>query len=188
MAKPHKLYYVNQPSNFDEVGDFHAKFDLPRVDTKNPPGPREVSDEVTEFRIGFLQEELNEFIRAYHKGDEAQMADALIDLVYVAMGTAHLKGYPWQELWDEVQAANMAKERAAPDGSNSARGSSWDVVKPEGWEPPQVEAILRDHGFSVIDERHYTKEEMETITEHAADPITEELELGFSMHDYGDRA
>ena len=76
--------------------------------------------------------------------DLPKIADALVDLVYVALGTAHLHGFPWAALFAEVQRANMTKERAKPDGSDSARGSSFDVVKPEGWRgPAMVEVLMR---------------------------------------------
>lgn len=127
-------------SNFSDVGDFHEKFDLHRSD-KNP-GLQETDPALLIFRAKFMQEELDEFMAGMESGDDAQMFDALIDLVYVAMGTAHLKGYPWQRGWEAVQKANMAKVRAAKDGSDSKRGSAWDVVKPEGWTPPDIEAVL----------------------------------------------
>jgi predicted HAD superfamily Cof-like phosphohydrolase len=77
------------------------------------------------------------------------MADALIDLVYVAMGTAHLLGLPWEALWNEVQIANMRKVRAAADASDSKRGSAFDVVKPPGWQPPNIKRILENYGWTV---------------------------------------
>lgn len=139
-------------SDFDDVGLFHSKFGLPFVDTpQNIAGPREVDEELMRFRIKFMREELQEFEDAYATGDEAGMFDALLDLVYVAMGTAHLRGYPWKSGWDEVQRANMTKERAAPDGSNSKRGSSWDVVKPDGWTPPRIDEVLAMFGFRPSD-------------------------------------
>jgi predicted HAD superfamily Cof-like phosphohydrolase len=132
-------------TNFDDVGDFHAKFGLDSV-TRNGSGPREVPDDLLEFRIGFLKEELREFEEACALGDEPGKADALIDLAYVVFGTAQLLGYPWQELWEEVQAANMRKERAER-ADQSMRGSTWDVVKPHDWTPPEIEGILKHHGW-----------------------------------------
>lgn len=134
-------------SNFEDVGDFHRKFGLHTSD--EAPGPQPENFELLEFRIKFMDEELNEFIASIENGDEAGAFDALLDLVYVAMGTAHLRGYPWQEGWDAVQAANMAKVRAQADGSDSKRGSSFDVVKPAGWYPPNIEAVLTRHGFEL---------------------------------------
>lgn len=42
----------------------------------------------------------------------------------------------WAACWGHVHQKNMEKVRADESGSNSVRKSSWDVVKPEGWTPP----------------------------------------------------
>ena len=130
-------------SNFDDVGAFHQKFGLPNSNEGIERRPLDY--ETYEFRRDFLLEEVREFIEAFETDDQAGMADALIDLVYVAMGTAHLMGLPWQVLWNEVQRANMTKQRASEDGSDSKRGNSLDVVKPPGWTPPDIEGILERH-------------------------------------------
>lgn len=128
-------------SNFDDVVEFHHKFNL---------NPNDVTPEqyqqLLDFRKRFLEEELDEFIKGLEEEDDAQMFDALLDLVYVAMGTAYLLGYPWEDGWDAVQAANMAKVRA-DSASNSKRGSAWDVVKPDGWTAPDIGKVLRNVGF-----------------------------------------
>lgn len=136
-------------NNFSDVGDFHEKFGLRSSDRGSVLPPNMLDGELYDFRRDFMQEELDEFVDAWQVDDLAKMADALVDLVYVAMGTAHLMGLPWQELWDEVQRANMSKERAAADGSNSVRKSSFDVVKPAGWTPPDIEGILTQHGYTL---------------------------------------
>lgn len=129
-------------TNFTDVGEFHRKFNLP-VSTEGEV--RELPPELLSFRLKFLKEELREFELAMPtwttEADHAQMFDALIDLVYVAMGTAHLLGYPWERGWELVQAANMKKIRAKK-ASESKRDSSWDVVKPPGWQPPDIEDLI----------------------------------------------
>lgn len=136
-------------NNFNDVGTFHQKFDLDNV-TYQGVGPRHgVDNDLLEFRRKFMQEELDEFTAAMERGDDVEMFDALLDLAYVVFGTAHLLGYPWQTGWDEVQRSNMEKERAAADGSNSKRLSAFDVVKPEGWTPPNLKGILKSFGFDV---------------------------------------
>jgi predicted HAD superfamily Cof-like phosphohydrolase len=135
------------PSNFGDVGKFHARFNLPHVNTYEQIGERPIDPDLMDFRVRFMEEELNEFKEGLAEGDHAKMFDALIDLTYVAMGTAHMQGYPWQQGWDRVQAANMAKVRAQSDGSDSKRGSSFDVVKPKGWTPPDIKGLLRLFGW-----------------------------------------
>lgn len=128
-------------SNFDDVGDFHERFGLDNV-TWHDPGERDVPVDLMAFRIKFLTEELVELQDAWVANSRVDMFDALLDLVYVAMGTAHLMGLPWQAGWDEVQRANMTKVRAASDGTDSKRSSGWDVIKPPGWTPPDLESVL----------------------------------------------
>lgn len=152
-------------TNFDDVGDFHNKFKLDNV-THNGAGPREVSEELIRFRANFMQEELHEFRNGAAIMDHEKMFDALLDLAYVVFGTAQLLGYPWQAGWDEVQRANMAKERCLldhvfvqrdgvnqcmkcnqPKEHHSLRGSEFDVIKPAGWTSPALSPILEASGF-----------------------------------------
>jgi predicted HAD superfamily Cof-like phosphohydrolase len=127
-------------SDFDSVGEFHRKFGL-RVCGDGPP--LIVDDDTFLFRYQFLHEELHELLQAHRDRDLSAVADALVDLVYVAHGTAHMYGLPFDEVFKEVQRANMTKERAVGSGDGrSKRGSALDVVKPEGWTPPDVEGVL----------------------------------------------
>ena len=93
-------------------------------------------------RIAFLQEELDELKAAAETNDIALQADALVDLVYVAKGTAVMMGLPWVSLWDDVQRANMAKIKGL-----THRGTAFDVAKPPGWVPPKTLEILTDFGY-----------------------------------------
>lgn len=115
---------------------FHLKFALLK---RSNPGF--VGNELSWFRIQFMQEELDEFIDAYQSGDLAAAADALVDLVYVVLGTAYLMGIPFNLCWNEVHKANMLKVRAKRE-SESKRGSTYDVIKPEGWVAPDLNKIL----------------------------------------------
>ena len=125
-------------SMVEDIAAFHQRFRLP-----GPSAPELLPTEhLFEFRKGFMHEELAEFEEAHKRGDLAEAADALIDLVYVAMGTAYMMGLPWDELWNDVQRANMTKVRAEAAG-DSKRGSTFDVVKPPGWVPPQSAKIIK---------------------------------------------
>ena|ERR1044071_83420 len=130
-------------SGFDDVGEFHRKFELPHLgDGRLPHLP---APDVWEFRRKFLLEELREADEAYRAGDLVKFFDALIDLNYVAYGTAHLAALPWAQGWAEVQRANLAKERAASAADvRSTRGHALDVVKPVGWTPPAIDRVLTD--------------------------------------------
>jgi len=143
--------YEGYKSNYERVGDFHEKFGLENGTHRGyfpRPWPPEA---LIQFRLGFLHEELKELERAYEAQDITGVFDALIDLVYVALGTAQVHGLPWEAGFAEVQRANMTKERAVR-AEQSARGSTFDVVKPMGWQPPDLVRVLRDYGWDVPDQ------------------------------------
>ena len=122
-----------------DIRRFHERFQL---EYDGPP--RQLEEEMSNFRIEFLMEELDEYINAADAGNLEAQFDALIDLVYVALGTAYLHGFPFQEGWDEVQRANMSKVRAARP-EQSKRSTALDVVKPAGWQGPDIAAILEKY-------------------------------------------
>ena len=132
------------PSNYADVLAFHRKFELP-----NPDHPTLLDEDTMLFRHKFMLEELREFREAMEDGNLSLAADALVDLVYVAMGTGVMMGLPWQAIWDAVQTANMMKIRAASaqhSADQTGRGHRLDVVKPPGWTHPNIQGILDQHG------------------------------------------
>lgn len=119
----------------ENVQKFHEKFDLPLGDTD----VLLTSIEAQNFRIKFIEEELEEFKEALASNDKVKAFDALLDLDFIVKGTALFAGISpeqWNRGHDAVFKANMAKIRVAKE-SESKRGSSFDVVKPEGWEGPE---------------------------------------------------
>lgn len=164
---------MDTPSNHYDVGKFHEKFGLENTAFRDMK-PKLISLELAEFRLKFLKEELREIEEGYERDDLTKIADGLVDLVYVALGTAHLHGLPWQELWNAVQRANMRKERCEinhafvantgpddvgccfpmgvdicrqPRHKHSLRGNINDVIKPPGWTPPDIIGVLTLAGW-----------------------------------------
>jgi predicted HAD superfamily Cof-like phosphohydrolase len=108
-----------------------------------------------EFRINFLQEELDEAKSAYanlvdihsktdidpvyrdklviENGDD--IVDAMIDLCVVAIGTLNALGVDAYEAWDRVHAANMTKEVGIKASRPNPLGLP-DLIKPAGWVSP----------------------------------------------------
>lgn len=121
-----------------DIIDFHKKFGLTCNAT---PGP--LGDELQAFRIKFLEEELEEYKKSVADGDLAGTFDALLDLMYVTLGTVYLHNFPLDYGWEEVQRANMSKVRAQR-ADQSKRGTAFDVVKPAGFLPPNIEKVLQE--------------------------------------------
>lgn len=141
-------------SLFQDIEDFHHKFGLEyKGKARNLPADLE------KFRTMFLGEELAEYITVNPidhrfitdavdscledtvRPPLEKQFDALIDLVYVALGTAYLQGFDFDEGWRRVHECNMKKVRALK-ASDSARGSTQDVVKPKGWTPPVLTDLV----------------------------------------------
>lgn len=112
------------------IQEFHEKFGL---EYKGPP--RYLDIDLHEFRLKFMVEELNEYVDARADLNLEKQLDALVDLMYVALGTAYLHGFDIAEAFYRVHKANMNKVRASHE-EDSTRKSMFDVVKPEGWVPP----------------------------------------------------
>jgi len=123
---------------FADMIEFNKKFGL-----EIPSELTLLDDDVRRFRVNFLKEELEETIIALETDDVEEIVDGLVDLCYVAIGTALLMGLDFPAHWDEVQKCNMAKERAT-DPSESKRDSAHDVIKPEGWVGPDHAKIIGD--------------------------------------------
>lgn len=125
-------------TNFEKVGNFRRRFGL---DTEKLP---QVPDtEQFLFRYGHIMEEMTELLQAYRAKRIADMADALADILYVVYGTAHECGIPIDAVFDEVHRANMEKVRATDESGK--RGSKFDVVKPEGWQPPDLHRVIAEY-------------------------------------------
>ena len=119
------------------VHELHEKFDFPRS-----LEPRHLEHEDMMGRFRFMLEELHEFKDALDAGDLPEMFDALLDLVYVAKGTAVQLGLPWSQGWDSIHRANMDKER-----SEHKTDRGYDLIKPEGWVAPDHTELLVQYGW-----------------------------------------
>lgn len=117
-------------SYFEDVKAFHEKFGL---DYNGPA--RHLAEAELQFRLNFIEEELTETHNALRRQDLHEVADGIVDTIWVLCGLAARMGIPLDACWQEVVRANMAKERAA-DASQSKRGSALDIIKPPGWKGP----------------------------------------------------
>jgi predicted HAD superfamily Cof-like phosphohydrolase len=93
-----------------------------------------------QFRINFLQEELDEMKTAKSAED---VVDALIDLCVVAIGTLDCFKVDSYKAWDEVLKANMNKEVGVKPERPNPLGLP-DLIKPPGWVAPSHE---NNHGI-----------------------------------------
>lgn len=88
-------------------------------------------------------EELDEYLDAEKNDDIVEIADALADMCVIILGTAAAYGIPLAAVFEEVHRSNMAK--VMPDGTVKRRGDG-KILKPGGWTPPDIAAVLRARG------------------------------------------
>lgn len=134
---------LGRDGEVEQVRELHLKFGF-----LQHRRPGHLTQQRLLERLDCMAEELLEFRQAIDQQDLEGQADALVDLVYFAKGTAAMLGLPWRDLWDDVHRANMSKERGV-----TKRGHAYDIIKPTGWQPPQTGWILYDHGYRRV---HWT--------------------------------
>jgi len=129
---------TNKTDILKDIDNFHKKYGFEKNEKIDIPN----NSELINFRTAFLMEELAEYTNAITKKDAAGALDALVDIVYIALGTAWLFNLPFEKAWNEVQKANMSKIRAKD--KTGKRGTKFDVVKPKDWKAPNIEKIIEE--------------------------------------------
>lgn len=150
----------NFPDLIGDVNAFHAKFGQEYTGK-----PRQLPDDLHEFRVKFHEEEHGEYKDEYQKLCDAiirkdrrdiitameKQLDSLVDLVWVALGTADLQfgRKAFIEAWRRVVKANMAKVLATddPGAEDSGREIQYDIRKPAGWLPPDHRDLVEDNSI-----------------------------------------
>jgi predicted HAD superfamily Cof-like phosphohydrolase len=116
---------------WEMVKDFHLKFNHPAA-----RAPQMLNGDRVDARGKWMQEELDEF---YASKNIYEQADAMIDLIYFALGTLVEMGVEPDEIFEIVHSANMAK--LWPDGKPHYKDDG-KTSKPPGWQDP--EPLLRE--------------------------------------------
>jgi len=120
-----------------DIADMHEHYG---VNSKVREFDAEKLKSFLEFRIAFLQEELDEMKTAKSADD---IVDALIDLAVVAIGTLDAFDVDAQTAWDRVHQANMAKEVGIKASRPNVLGLP-DLIKP----------TMATHGYDWVAPTH----------------------------------
>jgi len=83
--------------------------------------------------FNLIEEEFNELRSATNSLDEL---DALIDILVVTVGAIHSMGADGEGAWNEVMRTNFAK--IDKDTGKVRKREDCKVLKPEGWQPPNL--------------------------------------------------
>lgn len=120
-----------------DIAEMHTKFGVnPVIRTLD----QDKLKQYLQFRIDFLQEELNELHDALHdpwftKDRADETVDALIDLCVVAIGTLNAFDVNAHEAWARVHDKNMQKNVGVNANRINPLGLP-DLIKPQNWQPP----------------------------------------------------
>lgn len=108
--------------------------------------PKVPADPVADRRILMLKEEVEELVGAWENDDIVEYADAIADIIYVALGAAVEAGIDIEPVIEEVIDSNNSKidwERGLP----WARHGNGKIAKTERYSPPNIAPILERQGF-----------------------------------------
>lgn len=114
------------------------RFQTEIIDYPIPTEPTMLTAQRKDWAHTCLTEELTEFLEAQ---DLEEQADALVDLVYFALGRLVEMGIAPGPVFDEVQRANMDKVRGEKPTRSGSGG--FDAIKPEGWRGPDFSTLLK---------------------------------------------
>jgi len=85
-----------------------------------------------------IREEFDELCESDNIVDDL---DALIDILVVTIGAIHSLGANAEAAWNEVMRTNFAK--IDPATGKVRKREDGKVLKPEGWQPPNLEPFTR---------------------------------------------
>jgi predicted HAD superfamily Cof-like phosphohydrolase len=118
-----------------------------------PTTPKMLRKTRAKLRQSLLEEEVKELLEAKNIID---VADAIVDILYITYGTAHEYGIADRLilLFDEIHKSNMTKVGA--DGKALFRRDG-KVLKPENYTEPNLRPIL-ERDFSIYKSSDLAKE------------------------------
>lgn len=119
-----------------QLKEFHSSFGLPIRET-----PTDVNSQEFNLRHKLIVEEVQEIKDAYIQGDQVEVADGIIDSLYVLLGTAVQLGYSdkLEAMFDEVHRSNMSK---LDEHGNPILREDGKVMKSNLFSKPDLLSIL----------------------------------------------
>ena len=93
-----------------------------------------------EMYLGLINEEYTELQDAIEANDRVEQLDALVDMLVVTIGAIRAGGFDGEGAWNEVMRTNFAK--IDPESGKVRKREDGKVLKPEGWQPPQLDKFV----------------------------------------------
>ena len=90
--------------------------------------------------VNLIKEEYTELNEAINNSNQVETLDALIDILVVTIGAIHSMGADAEGAWKEVMQTNFAK--IDKDTGKVRKREDGKVLKPIGWEPPNLKPFV----------------------------------------------
>ncbi len=118
------------------VEEFHNSFSI-----KNNYTPQLLSKEEYELRYNLIKEENEEYLHACKNNNILEIADALGDILYIALGTLLRHGLQDKidEIFEEIHRSNMSK---LDENSKPIYREDGKVLKSKNYFKPDIKRIL----------------------------------------------
>lgn len=100
----------------------------------------EVNIKQARMYMGLIDEEYIELDDAIEKRDIVEMADAMVDMLVVIIGSGLSMGLDMESLWDEVMLSNFRK--IDPTTGKVIKREDGKILKPEGWKAPNLRKVI----------------------------------------------
>ena len=154
----------------EDIAVMHKKYGVHEwVSTASPYNLKKFID----FRLDFIEEEFEETQDAHFKEDAEEIVDGLIDLCVVAIGTLDALGVDPYKAWDNVLAANMAKEVGIKPERPNPLGLP-DLIKPADWKAP---SHADNHGVISHSFQEAIKQAMEVANKARTDILSDNPDI-----------
>lgn len=118
----------------EQVRDFHRANE--RRGLASPDWPTYDWEKITGVRQTLIQEEVAELFEAMFNNEGLGVIREMCDILYVVYGLADSMGIDIEPFFEEVHKANMKK-------SGGPTREDGKVLKPEGWQPPNLERVYQ---------------------------------------------
>jgi predicted HAD superfamily Cof-like phosphohydrolase len=129
------LFWKTQDSKLEMVNEFNKSFNI-----KQENNPSLISKDKFELKFNLMQEELIEYKEACENKNLVEVADAIVDMMYVLYGfiTQHGLSNVFYDLFEEVHKSNMSKlERGKPLFRSDGK-----VIKGSEYFKPNLKNII----------------------------------------------
>ena len=104
-----------------------------------PPFSADESDQSKLYKV-LIDEEYDEFIKAWNENDDVEKIDACFDMMWVIVGYMKSRGWDCEGIWDEGAKSNLSK--IDPVTGFVKRRDDGKILKPEGWQPPNFSKFI----------------------------------------------